>query len=107
MTDLPLQTKIANNEQIQTELRINEVRFEGQYTQRSAAGFNNYKQTRTITWIPLSDADRITLENYFIERGGWQEINYDSKSWICKQHSSTRVQNAKQLWTYTATLETK
>ena len=106
MTTLPLQTKIQNSEQISHDIRINEVRFDG-YVQRSSPGMRNYTRTRALTFIGLTTTEKNTLESYLTERAGWQDIDYDGEVWVCKQHSSSRIQNASQLWQYNCTLEKK
>ena len=107
MTTLPLQQYIANDEAGTIELKVNELRFEGGYVQRSVNGTENYTRTRTLTFINLPTASKNTLENYILERAGMHDIDYDGDVWVCKQASYNRVRMGVNIWNATVNLEEK
>lgn len=47
------------------EYRVNEVQFEGFYSQRSVNGPQSERQVWKITWTKLPAADLTTLRNFF------------------------------------------
>lgn len=106
MTALPLQNKVAHIDQTDFETRVNEVRFDG-YVQRTVVGLRNYTQSYSIQWVPLTETERDTLQAYFVERGGWQDIDYEGQVWVCKRHSHNLMPNVPNHYQYFATLELK
>ena len=66
-----------------TSTNIREITFGNNYTQRTASGMNSVRQTWVLKWFG-SIADITELDNFFIERGGWEAF-----TWVPKRQTTT------------------
>ena len=64
------------------EANVREVKFGGNYTQRTGCGINCVRQTWNLTWQG-TEAQVTELDDFFEARAGW-----DSFTWTPPRHSS-------------------
>lgn len=89
------------------EISLNKVSFGDGYTQASPKGLNHIRRTLTLKWDGLSPADAKSIEDFFVERGGYKPFLYMHHSdnvqrkWTCEQWSGVSGTPS----TFTATLK--
>lgn len=60
----------------QAEPRVKRVSFGDGYTQEAPDGLNYNLYTWNLSWDALTPAEKTTIENFLIARGGYQSFNW-------------------------------
>lgn len=97
MATLPLQDKISQNSNKETEYRTLVTNFGGGYTQRAADGINFRREKWSLIFEGLDATERQTLRDFFDGLGAhitfdWQPPNSPStKKWRVKSRVKEQV----------------
>lgn len=89
------------------KLSLLEAEFGDGYTQSAPNGLNHRKETMTLRWDGLTEAQFIALRDFFRERGGYKSFYYQPRGeaqpmkWRCKDWSGAD----RSPWSFEAKLE--
>ena len=99
-------TYAGSDKKVTTNVR--EIKFGSNYTQRTADGINNVKQSWQLEWVgTVAQIDE--LDNFLAARGGWDSFDWTppnqstSLKWTCDQW--VRSHYADGVHSLTATFE--
>lgn len=92
---------------VKPELSLNQVSFGDGYTLASPNGLNHIRQTVTLSWEGLTQAQKTAIETFLFARGGYKPFLYkpygfsQALRWICAEWSGSHGAP----FTFTATLK--
>ncbi|MFA9261793.1 MAG: phage tail protein [Undibacterium sp.] len=93
---------------LRTDLKLLEAEFGDGYTQSGPDGLNYIRDTVSISWDALTDAQRTTINSFFRGLGGHTPFYYQppgytaAVKWTCKMWDSKRDSG---FWKMTAELK--